>query len=420
MKLHVIAIGSTGDVAPFTGLGVRLRDAGHDVTVATHALHERLIRDAGLGFSLVAGDPRDVSNTDEGREWQSNGQGAGGLFKFLKLMQDEVRLYNAGIEEAMLRAETDLFILSGTSINGYHVAESLGVPSICTTLVPTLPAADFPPPLMSAKSLGRPLNKAASWAMTVGFSRMLGKPTNELRTRLGLPPVTATGLLREWKRKDWPVLHGVSPLVVPRSREWRPGMQVTGYWWPERPSGWAPPPDLLDFLAAGPPPVLVSFGSNMPKNADNLSEVVATALRTAGVRGIVQAGWAGLEALDDDVLSIGNVPYDWLFPQLAAAVHHGGAGTAAALLRAGVPSVPVPAIVDQAFWSERLRLLGVSPGPIPADELDAENLAAALRVVLEDGRYRARALDVAEQVRAEDGAGVVLRVVEDVLGVAAG
>jgi sterol 3beta-glucosyltransferase len=414
MKLLVIAIGSLGDTAPFTGLGVRLRDVGHEVTVATHPMHEKMILDAGLGFRLVPGDPRDLSTTEQGRDWQSDGKGAGGLVKFLKIMRDSVRMYNEGIEKAALQG-ADMLILSGTAINGYHVAEGMGIPSICTTLVPTLPAADFPPPLMCAKSLGRFLNKTLSSTMTIGISRMLGKPTNELRARLGLPPLTITGLLRRWREDEWPVLHGVSPVVLPRSREWGPGLQMTGYWWPERPSDWTPSGELVDFLAEGPPPVFVSFGSNLPKNAGNVSEVVSTALRRAGVRGIVQAGWAGLEAINDDILSVGTVPYDWLFPRLAGAVHHGGAGTSAAVLRARIPSVPVPAIVDQAFWAERLRKLGVSPGPLPVDKLDTDRLTAAIRLMLDEPSYRAKARELGDRIQNEDGAGEVVRVVERVL-----
>ncbi len=413
MKLLIIAIGSQGDVAPFTGLGVALRDAGHEVTVATHPMHENMILDAGLAFRLVPGDPRDLSTTDDGQEWQSNGKGARGLFKFLKILQDQVRMYNEGIEKAALQG-ADMLLLSGTAVNGYHVAEAMGIPSMCVTLVPLLPAADFPPPLMFPKSLGRLGNKSTSWAMSVVTSRMLGGPTNELRERLGLPPVTVRGLLRRWDTERWPVSHGISPEVLPRSREWREGMEMTGYWWPERPAGWEPDSELLDFLQAGPPPVFVGFGSNLSGDAERISETVSAALNKAGVRGIVQAGWAGLAATNDDILSIKNVPYDWLFPRMAGAVHHGGAGTSAAALRAKIPSVPVPAIVDQAFWAERLRKLGASPGPLPMGKLNTESLTASIRSMLDRPQYRARAVELGTRIDAEDGAGHVVRTVEGI------
>lgn len=415
MKLLIIAIGSLGDVAPYTGLGVALRDAGHEVTVATHPMHEAMIAGAGLGFRLVPGDPRDMSNTEEGQHWQRNGEGARGLFQFLKILQDEVRLFNEGIEKAALQG-ADMLLLSGTSINGYHVAEAMGIPSICVTLVPILPAADFPPPLMFPKSLGRLGNKAASLAMSTAAGLMLGRPTLELRERLGLEPVTLRGVLRRWKEERWPVCHGVSPAVLPRSREWHAGMDMAGYWWPHRNPDWAPDAELLDFLADGPPPVFVSFGSNLPGDAEQVSTIVTDVLKKAGVRGIVQAGYAGLAATSDSILSVGNVPYDWLFPRLAGAVHHGGAGTSAAVLRAGIPSVPVPAIIDQAFWAERLRLLGVSPRPLPLKKLSTERLTAGVRAMLEVPAYRAKSQELSSKINREDGAGHVVALVDRVLG----
>jgi sterol 3beta-glucosyltransferase len=172
----------------------------------------------------------------------------------------------------------------------------------------------------------------------------------------------------------------------------------------------AAPGSALDFLGAGPPPVFVGFGSMTP-NHERLQDVVAAAVKRAGVRAIVQAGWAELGPAGDDILLVDDLPHDWLFPRTAAVVHHAGAGTTGAGLRAGVPAVPVPVLVDQPFWADRLHRLGVAPHPLPLHELTADTLTDALRSCLDRSTYRHRATEIASRIRAEDGPAAVLALI---------
>ena len=136
-----------------------------------------------------------------------------------------------------------------------------------------------------------------------------------------------------------------------------------------------------------------------------------TANKRAGVRAVVQSGWAELGPSGDDILVVGDLPHDWLFPRTAAVVHHAGAGTTGAGLRAGVPAVPVPVLVDQPFWADRLHRLGVAPHPLPLRELTADTLTDALRTCLDRPAFRDRAAELARRVRADDGPAGVLSVV---------
>jgi UDP:flavonoid glycosyltransferase YjiC (YdhE family) len=138
-------------------------------------------------------------------------------------------------------------------------------------------------------------------------------------------------------------------------------------------------------------------------HGERFAEIVLAAVRRAGVRAVVQAGWAGLAVAGDDVLSIGEAPHDWLMPRTAAVVHHAGAGTTAAGLRAGVPAVAVPVLADQPFWARRLHALGAAPRPVPLPELTADALAAALREVTTTPSYTARARALARRLAVEDG-----------------
>lgn len=190
---------------------------------------------------------------------------------------------------------------------------------------------------------------------------------------------------------------------------------MAGYWWPAHPADWAPPQDLEQFLAAGPPPVFVGFGSRSSADAARLTELVAEARRRAGVRMVIQAGWASLGAglqADDDMIVIGETPHDWLFPRMSAVVHHAGAGTTAAGLRAGVPTVSVPLITDQPFWASRVTALGTGPKAVPYKSLTADTLTAAISDAVSRDSYRSRAQEMAKQLATEDGTLPVLRALD--------
>ena len=217
---------------------------------------------------------------------------------------------------------------------------------------------------MAARSLGRWGNRAAGNALVAMGAPALAGPVKELRAELGLPRLgTREAIFGNQHARHWPGFCGFSPAVVPRPADWRDGLEVAGYWWPERPAGWEPPADLENFLDIGPPPVFIGFGSMTPGDPHRLSGLAAAARRQAGVRMVIQAGQEALDRvgqLTGDAIVIGEVPHDWLFPRMAAVIHHAGAGTAAAGLRAGVPAVSVPddrrpAILGRAVSNQSSR-----------------------------------------------------------------
>lgn len=286
----------------------------------------------------------------------------------------------------------------------------MGIPSIGLELFPSgfAPSLELLPANHGGRSVPRWLRR-----LMVAYNpirQQLGSRLirlKEFKDRLGLPATSARDTLREMAANRWPIYYGFSPQIVPRPADWRPGFEVVGYWWPPYPATWQPPAELVDFLDSGPPPVYIGFGSMSPGDGERLSAVAASALRRAGVRGVIQAGWAGLAATGDDLLLIGEAPHEWLFPRMAAVVHHAGAGTTGAGLRAGVPAVPAPVLVDQPFWAARLRRIGVSPGSVPYRKLTAERLGELIREAVTQSGYDRRAAEVGELVRAEDGAGRV-------------
>ncbi len=407
MRVLITTAGSTGDVAPYTGVGARLRDAGHQVTVAAHESFADTVAGAGLELLPIPGDARAVQASALGRELHRRGTGVSGLVGLARLAGRYVWELAEGMLAVAERGADVLLLSTTTAAFGYQVAQALGVPSMGLFLQPVDSTGEFPPVMAGTRRLGRAGNRTAAALTRMLARRVYDRPSRYLRARLGLPPMSLSDLDRRQRAEGWPILHGFSPAVVPRPADWRPGLDVVGYWWPARPADWQPSAELVEFLAAGPPPVYVGFGSMAGGGARRLSALAVGALRRAGVRAVVQAGWAGLAATGDDVITIGPVPHDWLFPRMAAVVHHAGASTTAAGLRAGVPSVAVPMIADQGFWSARLTGLGVGPPAIPIRRLTEHRLAAAVAAAVRAPGYRDRAGRIAARLAIEDGAGAV-------------
>ncbi|MFH5229136.1 glycosyltransferase [Antrihabitans spumae] len=221
---------------------------------------------------------------------------------------------------------------------------------------------------------------------------------------------------RDRRDAEWPILHGFSRHVVLRPADWRPGIEITGYWWPALPSDWQPPADLVKFLDSGEAPVYIGFGSTATRKSAELSDLIANAVDAAGVRAVVHSGWARLHGVGENMITVDDVPHEWLFEHVAAAVHHCGAGTTAAGLRAGVPTIPVVGIMDQPFWAKRLCDLGVAAGTIKRKDLTTEWLADAIRTAVTDPSYRDRARAVSLQLQAEDGVATAIEAINAQLG----
>jgi sterol 3beta-glucosyltransferase len=202
-----------------------------------------------------------------------------------------------------------------------------------------------------------------------------------------------------------PVLFSFSRHVVPPPPDWPESVRVTGYWFLDEGQTWQPPSRLVEFLDAGPPPVFISFGSMVGPYPADTARVVLEALARTGQRGLIVTGWGGLTVPDPppEVHVAEFVPYDWLLPQVAAVVHHGGAGTTAAGLRAGKPTVICPFVADQPFWGRRVNALGVGPPSIPQRKLTAARLAKAIHQAVTDAPMQQRATELGAKIRAEDG-----------------
>jgi UDP:flavonoid glycosyltransferase YjiC (YdhE family) len=410
VRFTILAYGTRGDVQPYVALGVGLRRAGHTVRLVAPARFQDLAEGYGLQFHALPGDPGDLM--------QRAADGAGSSLAGLSMVVLKHTLPLAqqvldSVQEACQGAEVIVHSLLLTVV-GHQMAVSRGVPDFSALIFLVFcPTSAFPMQALASRKrhVGNRLGH-------VGFTQLFWQ-VNRLayaylrRRNRDLPPLTSWPLDRSLASPT-PILYGLSPQIVPRPADWGPDAHLTGYWTLPPQAGWRPPPELESFLQAGPPPVLVSFGSLMTRRSEQLTEVVLGALERTGQRAVLVRGWGGIRQRDlpPQILSLDSAPFEWLFPRMAALVHHGGVGTTATGLRAGVPAVVVPFTADQPFWGRQVARLGVGPAPIPQKKLSIDRLTAAIEAALGDGAMRQRATDLGEQLRAEDGAGRAVEIVE--------
>jgi UDP:flavonoid glycosyltransferase YjiC (YdhE family) len=408
MRVRVITIGSQGDVRPCVALGAGLKAAGHDVRIVAHSGFEALVRRHDLDYAPIAGDPRELAIT-ENRQLRGLHDRGRNLFRWVRtfnevdapLMRQRLRDCWAACQDA------DVIVASALPyLFGYAVARKLQVPLVRAFYFPVSPTRsrpiDFLPQWLP---LGGRLN-LLSYHVQRQVLWQIARPwvAGACREVLGLDKLPRLEPFGDLDRKQQLLLYAYSAAVAPPPADWGTWIEVTGYWFLDRPNDWTPPPALAAFLDAGPPPVCIGFGS-MTFDRHELVRIVSRALELTGQRAVLLTGWGGLRPpqLPANMIALDWAPLNQLFPRMAAVVHHGGAGTTADSLCAGVPTVIVPFFFDQFFWARRVFELGAGPRPIPRKQLDAESLASAIRSAVSDPHMRNRAAAVGARIRAENG-----------------
>jgi sterol 3beta-glucosyltransferase len=408
-KVAILTLGSRGDVQPYVALGRGLQAAGHDVVLATAAQFESFVTGCGVHFAPL--DPAFLGLTETQAGRAAFEKRSGGLALFKQVMP----IFRRVLDDCWVAAQgADAVVYHVKALAGYHIAEKLGVPAFVAMPLPVAPTRAFANPILPAR-LPAFANRWSFGLNSMGKAPFMGAINDWRQRTLGLPPrgrFASEAALPG--RGPVPILHAYSPAVVPRPPDWPSHVAVTGYWFLDGAPGWQPPAALQAFLDGGPPPVYVGFGSMTSADPAARARLVVDALLASGQRGVIASGWAGLRPSDlpPSIYLLDQAPHDWLFPRMAAAVHHGGAGTTAAGLRAGRPTVVVPFFGDQPFWGTRVHALGAGPAPIPQKRLTVDALAAAIRQAAADPALRAAAEGIGAAIRCEDGVGNAVRFIE--------
>jgi sterol 3beta-glucosyltransferase len=299
---------------------------------------------------------------------------------------------------------------------GYFAAQKLKIPSILATPFPMTPTREFPSVLFyDGPRFGGAYNRLTHQIFEQIMWSASRSPIEQFwKKEFGQKPDGFGSPFGHQTRKELPTVVSCSNYVFARPHDWPEGVYNTGYWFLNEEPDWRPPSELTSFLENGTPPVYVGFGSlGNEAQAEKTTCMVIEALRLAGQRGVLATGWNGLAKIDDlpqEIFVLESIPHSWLFPRMAAVVHHGGAGTTAAGLQAGIPSIVIPHANDQFAWGRRVYELGVGPKPVPRKKLTAENLADAIRVALTD-EIKTKARELGTNIQGENGAEAAAKII---------
>jgi sterol 3beta-glucosyltransferase len=416
MRFTILAHGSRGDIQPYIALGLGLQRAGHTVRLAAPALYEDFITSYGLEFAPLAGDPALLmrSAVEKSGRWPAPMRTARVVLKFAVPIAAD--MYTDALA-ACRDADAIIHSLLTTSI-GHQIAANLDIPDFSALVFAFFaPTAAFPNPLFPPLQLGARYNLESHIRFNHVFWRGNRLAFDFIRRSHPEVPELVDWPYQNGSRRATPLLYGFSRHVIPIPDEWGQDVHVPGYWFLDALPGWQPEPGLLNFIEAGSPPVYIGFGSVISGRTRHLTRMALEALKRTGQRGILSTGWGGLEAdaVPSNVYPIRSAPFDWLFPRMATTVHHGGMGTTAASLRTGVPPVIVPFMADQPFWGRQIHRHGAGPAPIPHQLLTAKRLADAITTAIEDDSIQQRCAELGKLIRAEDGVGRAVSIIEGYL-----
>ncbi|KAH8658296.1 hypothetical protein BX600DRAFT_384295 [Xylariales sp. PMI_506] len=444
LNIAIHVVGSRGDVQPFIPIAQFLSQPpyGHRVRICTHPAFKKFVESNGIEFFSIGGDPEalmaymvknpgllpsmeslragDVRKRREEMSeilhgvWRSCVEAGDGL-------GDRITAYEVASSDDLFIA--DLIIANPPSMAHIHCAEKLGIPLHMVFTMPWSPTQAFHHPLANIKygeaeaSVG---NYLSFMMMELLTWQGLGDVINSFRLHtLKLDPISPLWGHQLLHRLHVPYSYLWSETLIPKPRDWGAHLKITGFSFLQLANSYTPPADLTSFLEKGHPPIYIGFGSIVVEDPQKLTDLIFQATRLAGIRAIVSKGWGGLggpDSIPDNIYLIGDCPHDWLFQHVSCVVHHGGAGTTAAGIAAGRPTVVVPFFGDQPFWGQMLARAGAGPTPVPFAELTAEKLAESIQFALQPEAQIAVA-NMAEEIAREDGAASTARDFHDRLSI---
>lgn len=422
LTFTMLTIGSRGDVQPYIALAKALQADGHRVRIATHAEFGDWIIGHGIEFNEIGGDPAELM-----RICVENGTFT------VSFLREGVTKFRNWLDDLLASAwracqGSDVIIECPSAIAGIHVAEALQVPYFRAFTMPWTRTRAYPHAFaVPNKKAGGNYNYMSYVIFDQMFWRASSFQINRWRKNLlGLKPTNFDKL----EQHKVPFIYNFSPSLVPRPLDWFEWIHVTGFWFLDNPDNssskkWEPPEDLVAFIrrarASKRKLVYIGWGSIVVPDAEAMTRCVLQAVQKSGVCAILSKGWSDRLSADpkkvsaaldpslvEDVFQVTSVPHDWLFPQIDAACHHGGAGTLGASLRAGLPTVVKPYFGDQFFWGQQIESLGVGSC---VRRLTVDTLASALITATTNAKQIERARKLGEQIRAEDGIGNAVKAI---------
>jgi sterol 3beta-glucosyltransferase len=408
LRVLISTYGTRGDVQPFVALAKALKSRGHAVAVCTPTGFRNMVERHGVEYAHMSNAVLELTEAvlraPTVREQRRLFKGFGAIIR--ATLEDEWRAAQA--------LRPDLLVYHSKALGSHHIAEKLGVAELLAMPLPLTPTKAFPVPLIPDFGLGGWFNRLSYRLVSLGSALWAGATNDFRQTTLGLRALPRfADPMRRADGTAVPAVYAFSEHVLPRPADWPDDAYVTGCWFLDERDNWEPPAQLRRFLADGPSPVYVGFGSMGGAHAETRAATVSEAISLSGQRAVIASGWGGMKGIrpTKHIFALDAAPHEWLFPQMRAVVHHGGAGSTMAGLRAGKATVVCPFLGDQPFWGRVVHQAGLGPEPIPQKTLTAERLAIAIGKALEP-ELAARAAAVGTRIRVEDGTARAIALIE--------
>jgi len=413
-----LTVGSRGDVQPFCAIARSLIQKGHSVTLAASFNFADFVAQQNIPFAPIAGDYKQLLSSSTGLELLEGSTSA-------KLIDDDL-LWQQLSDAWKACQGCELLVFSPLALWGYHIAEALGVPAVLASSVPAAATREFPFLQFTERTdswAKGTLNRLSYRLLGLLIWRRSEKVINRFRQAvLNLPKLPWLGA--SYRRdvppllSPLPVIHCYSGRAIAPPSDWPATVHQAGYCFLDTATKFTPDPALQSFLEESPKPLYIGFGSMISRNPQKLVQIILEALEKSGQRAVLCSGWGDIQKSDlpPSIYVSEDVPHDWLFPKVAAAIHHGGAGTTAATLKAGIPSIVIPFFADQPIWGKLLEQLGVSPATHLQSELDSDQLFSSIQTLAADRRFQERAKRIQMQIKSERGAEKAASIIETCMG----
>ena len=403
MRVVLTTVGSRGDVQPMLAIAQMLVAHGHTPLVAAPPNFEGWVKSLGFEFAPLGTDMQ-VYMAENRQVFSGN------PFRMLRGMSnyfsEQIPLQVRQLLPLCEGAHAVLW--GGIAVAAPSIAERLRLP-ILGVLFTTcmLPSSQHPPPIVRWRGMPYWINDLLWRANRLLGDKLLSGTFNEARIGIGLPPIEG---VRRHLMEECPLVIAADEVLFPPDAAWQGRYPYANFIYFDDPTPLDP--ELDAWLADGEPPVFVGFGSMSAEGTDRVGRIIVDAISATGRRCIVGAEWAELGAGSMPIgwRVVREVPHALLFPRTAAVVHHGGSGTTASALRAGVPQVLLPLILDQFHHAHRLHLAGIAPRPTPMESITVAALTDAIRTALQ--LPEGPRLAVAERLRASDGRAEIVRHLE--------
>jgi sterol 3beta-glucosyltransferase len=401
MRVALLCLGSEGDVRIFVTLGLALKADGHEVVVFSSTTTEKLCIENGLDFLPISGDLLSIMNVDK----KSIGFGKLQIVKMLVRVLNEAICDQFDVLEKELR-KFDALLYHPVVFTAPHLIEALGIPAMSVFFLPEVPSRYYPSPCIfpNRKPSIKWSNLMSHYIMSQLFWTPMRKTFNHFRDKRGLKKLGFLTPLSYSSFCQIPKLLTFSNALIPPAPDWPSNVHITGYLHHPQPD-FIPSKELERFLSEGAEPVFIGFGSLAKRGDEKMFRAILNTLCQLKLRAILGGPFAGLkkEELPDHILWIERAPYDWLFPRVSAAVHHGGTGTTHCSLKEGKPTLIVPFLLDQFYWGNKIWRYGAGPKPLPAKKFTQKAFIASLLELINTPSYLERATELSRQMKQEDG-----------------